>query len=241
MKLEGEHLFAVARERLWEALLEPELLAGVLPGCEPLEPDGERRWKTAMAVAVGPVKGRYQGTLALSNLDPPNGYALKVDGSGPSGFLRGDGTIELIEAEAGTRLVYRIDAQVGGRIASVGQRLVESSARALAKQGLAGLERELAARAAAPAARPRRNRSQRGRGDRAARRAEAAAVGSGVRTRLRARALARAAGLLATRCHGARARSALGAGTPAQELLTDGAAGGTRSRSSTRAPRMAMP
>jgi len=147
VKLEGEHRFAVEREALWEALLDPTLLARVLPGCEPLVADGENRWKAAMALAVGPVKGKFAGALELSDLDPPRGYAMKVDGSGPAGFLRGAGTIALEEAEGGTLLRYALDAQVGGRIASVGQRLVESSARALAKQGLEGLERELAARA----------------------------------------------------------------------------------------------
>lgn len=149
MRLEGEHLFAVSRETLWAALLDPMLLANVLPGCEPLESAGENSYRAAMTVAVGPVKGRFQGTLALSNLVPPSGYSMKIDGSGPSGFLRGAGAIELDEAAGGTRLRYSVDAQVGGRIASVGQRLVESSAKAIAKQGIEGLARELARRGAA--------------------------------------------------------------------------------------------
>lgn len=147
MRLEGEHLFATSRERLWAALLDPTLLSNVLPGCEPLESTGENSWKAAMTVAIGPVKGRFSGSLALSDLVPLEGYAMKIDGSGPSGFLRGSGAVKLEAAEGGTKLRYEVDAQVGGRIASVGQRLVESSARAIAKQGLEGLERELAARA----------------------------------------------------------------------------------------------
>jgi hypothetical protein len=152
----------VSREALWTALLDPTLLARILPGCEPLESAGENspgategspiRYLAAMTVAVGPVKGRFSGSLALSDLLPPSGYSMKIDGSGPSGFLRGAGAIELAEAGAGTKLTYRVDAQVGGRIASVGQRLVESSAKAIAKQGLEGLERELAARAVAATA-----------------------------------------------------------------------------------------
>lgn len=152
MKLEGEHRFPVGREALFAALLDPALLARVLPGCEPLEATGANAFRAAMTVAVGPVKGRYQGTLALADLVPPSGYRMKLDGSGPSGFLRGEGAIALEAVDGGTRLRYALDAQVGGRIASVGQRLVESSARALAKQGLEGLERELAARAEAAAA-----------------------------------------------------------------------------------------
>lgn len=151
MRLAGEHRFAVARERLWEALLDPTLLSRVLPGCEPLEPAGESAWKAAMTVKVGPVQGRFQGALALADLVAPESYRMTLDGSGPAGFLRGEGSIGLREDGDGTILAYALDAQVGGRIASVGQRLVESSGRALAKQGLEGLERELAAREATAA------------------------------------------------------------------------------------------
>ena len=155
MKLEGEHTFPVSREHLWLALLDPSLLARVLPGCEPLVPidtDPEHpSWKAAITVAIGPVKGRFQGTLALSDLVPPTRYHLKLDGSGAPGFLRGEGGVELIEAGGSTILRYAVEAQVGGKIASLGQRLVESSGRSISKQGLEGLERELAARAAAAA------------------------------------------------------------------------------------------
>ncbi len=153
MKLEGEHTFPVSREHLWLALLDPSLLARVLPGCEPLVPidtDTEHpSWKAAITVAIGPVKGRFQGTLALTDLVPPTSYHLKLDGSGAPGFLRGEGGVELIEAGGSTILRYAVDAQVGGKIASLGQRLVESSGRSISKQGLEGLERELAHRAAA--------------------------------------------------------------------------------------------
>lgn len=149
MKLAGEHRFAVARERLWAALVDPSLLARVLPGIESLEPTGESSWRAAMTFQVGPVQGRFQGALELSDLVPPESYHLKLDGSGPAGFVRGAGSLRLAEAGAGTVLAYELDAQVGGKLASVGQRLVESSARALARQGLEGLERELAARAPA--------------------------------------------------------------------------------------------
>ena len=145
MKLSGEHTFAVPRERLWRALTDPTLLARVLPGCEPLEETGRTSWRAAMTVAIGPVKGRFAGTLALFDLEPPSSYRMKIDGTGQSGFLSGEGAVELHEVEGGSRLTYEVDAQVGGRIASVGQRLVESSGRVLAKQGLEGLERELEA------------------------------------------------------------------------------------------------
>jgi len=152
VKLQGEHVFAVSRESLWQALLDPSLLVRVLPGCEPLAAAGENAWRAAMTVRIGPVAGRFAGTLELSDLVAPESYHLRLEGSGPAGFLRGAGAIALAPAAGGTRLSYEVEAQVGGRIASVGQRLVESSGRALARQGLEGLERELAARAATAAA-----------------------------------------------------------------------------------------
>jgi carbon monoxide dehydrogenase subunit G len=151
MKLEGEHRFAVPRDAVWAALVDPAILARVLPGIEQLEPAGDNSWKAAMAMQVGPVQGRFQGSLALSDLVAPESYRLKLEGSGPAGFLRGAGGIALRSDGEGTLLVYALEAKVGGKLASVGQRLVESSARALARQGLEGLERELATRAAAAA------------------------------------------------------------------------------------------
>jgi uncharacterized protein len=154
MKLAGAHLFPVERERLWAALLDPTLLVRVMPGCEPMESVGENHWKMAMTVAVGPVQGRFQGSLELADLAAPESYRMKLDGSGPAGFMRGTGTVRLAAEGGSTRLTYELEAHVGGKVASVGQRLVESSARALARQGLEGLEKELGARAALAAAAP---------------------------------------------------------------------------------------
>ena len=129
MKLEGERHFNVPPERLFEALLDPEILARTLPGCEKLERTGDDRFKGVLNIAIGPVKGKFQGTLELSDIDPPNGYHMVVKGQGPSGFMKGEGDLTLIEADGGTLLSYALDAQVGGRMAAVGQRLMESSAK----------------------------------------------------------------------------------------------------------------
>jgi hypothetical protein len=104
-------------------------------------------------VQVGPVKGQFQGTLLLRDLKVLESYRMKLDGSGPAGFLRGEGTVALAEAAGGTLLSYDLEAQVGGRMAGVGQRLLDSSARSIARQGLEGLGRQLAVlQAAAPPA-----------------------------------------------------------------------------------------
>ena len=152
MKIQGSHTFEAPRERVWRALLDPEVLARTLPGCEKLERVGENDFQGVLNVQVGPVKGQFQGTLRLSDLALLEGYHMRVDGKGPAGFMSGEGDLRLSGDEGSTTLTYDLDAQVGGRIAGVGQRLIESSARSITKQGLEGLARELAAMGAAEAA-----------------------------------------------------------------------------------------
>lgn len=154
MKLAGSHPLPHPRERVWDALMDPEVLSRTLPGCERLERSGENAFAGALNVQVGPVKGAFQGTLELTDLRPPESYRMKLQGQGPQGFLTGEGEVRLEETAAGTLVHYDLDAQTGGRIAGVGQRLLESSAKVIARQGLEGLERQLAARhpAGGPAA-----------------------------------------------------------------------------------------
>lgn len=155
MKIQGEHTFDAPRARVWQALLDPEVLARTLPGCERLERTGENDYRGVLNVQVGPVKGQFQGTLHLTDLVPLESYHMKLDGSGPSGFMNGQGALRLADAPAGgTILRYDIDANVGGRVAGVGQRLLESSARSITKQGLEGLGRELQAMRAVAEATP---------------------------------------------------------------------------------------
>ncbi len=144
MKIQGEHTFDAPRERVWRALLDPEVLARTLPGCERLERTGDNEYRGVLNVQVGPVKGQFQGTLQLADILPLEGYHMKLDGSGPSGFMNGQGELRLADAPAGTTLRYDLDTQIGGRIAGLGQRLVESSAKSITRQGLEGLARELA-------------------------------------------------------------------------------------------------
>lgn len=143
MKIAGEYLFGSRREAVWTALLDPEILARTLPGCESLERIADNQYRGVLNVAVGPVKGQFQGTLTLTDLRPLEGYHMVLDGSGSAGFMRGEGDLKLREDGDRTLLGYDIDAQVGGRIAGVGQRLLDSSAKSIAKQGLEGLERVL--------------------------------------------------------------------------------------------------
>ena len=152
MKIQGTHTFDAPRERVWRAILDPAILARTLPGCEKLERVGENSYLGVLNVQVGPVKGQFQGTLVLTDVRPLEGYHMKLDGKGPNGFMNGEGDLRLTDAGGSTMLTYDIDSQVGGRVAAVGQRLLESSSKSIARQGLEGLAREIAAMGGSEAA-----------------------------------------------------------------------------------------
>lgn len=149
MKIQGEYRFEVPVALVWPALLDPAVLARTLPGCERLERTGDNTFAGALTVAIGPVKGQFQGTLELSDLRPLEGYHMKVNGSGGAGFLQGEGDLRLRADGNATILSYDLEAQVGGKVAGVGQRLLDSSSRVITRQGLEGLDRQLQAIAAA--------------------------------------------------------------------------------------------
>ena len=152
MKVEGDYLFDVGQEEVWNGLLDPEVLAATMPGCERLELVGENQYEGDLNIKIGPVQGLFKGKIELQDIEPPNGYKMTVDGRGAPGFVKATATVALASEGDQTRLSYNGDAQVGGRIASVGQRLLDSSAKAIIKQSLEGLNATLTARAAAAGA-----------------------------------------------------------------------------------------
>lgn len=154
MKIEGQYHFKAPRSLVWEALLDPSVIARTLPGCRQLEPIGEHAYRGPLQVGVGPVQGNFEGEFALSELNPPEGYRIRIRGQGPVGFLEGEGRIRLEEREEGTDLHYDLDAEVGGRVASVGHRLLETTARVIARQGLQRLDEEIQKRRQAPSPPP---------------------------------------------------------------------------------------
>ena len=136
MKIEGSFPLDVPRDIVWKALLKPGIISKTLPGCEELTPVSENLYKAKLNVKVGPVQGGFEGQFSLSDLKPPEGYRLKLSGKGSTGFLEGEGEIRLEDLGEETMLHYEITVQVGGRVAAVGQRLLDSSARSVARQGL---------------------------------------------------------------------------------------------------------
>ena len=149
MKVAGDHLFDASPQEVWEGLMDPDVLAATMPGCDKLEKVGDNEYKGILNIKVGPVQGKFEGKVTLEDIDPPNGYTMLVDGRGAPGFVNATARVAIEAADERTRLSYDGDAKVGGRIASVGQRLLDSSAKAIVKQSLEGLNENLKARAAA--------------------------------------------------------------------------------------------
>jgi uncharacterized protein len=124
MKIEGSYDIPVPREKVWAAFLDPATLAKAIPGCEGLEEIGPGEYKAKMKIGVAAIKGTFEGKVRLFDLEPPNRYRMALEGSGGPGFVRGEAAMELSDADGGARVSYSADVQVGGLIASVGQRML---------------------------------------------------------------------------------------------------------------------
>ena len=146
MKFAGEYRFEAPIAEVWKALLDPVVLAAVMPGCEKLELVDDA-YVGELNIKVGPVQGKFQGKVNLSDVEEEKGYTMKVDGRGAPGFVKATAAIKLTPEGDATKMEYDADAQVGGRIASVGQRLIDASAKAIIKESLEGLNANVKARA----------------------------------------------------------------------------------------------
>lgn len=138
MKLAGDFVFDAEVHDVWDALFDPAVLAAVMPGCEKLDKiDGS--FVGEIKVKVGPIQGKFSGKVDLDEIDAPRSYRMIVDGRGTQGFVKATARVELAAEGTATRITYDADAHVGGRIASVGQRLVETAARAIVAESLTNL------------------------------------------------------------------------------------------------------
>lgn len=135
MELIDEQYLPLPRERVWAALNDPQILQASVPGCESLELIEDNKFKVVLAATVGPIKARFNGRLELLDLQAPVSYALSFEGSGgAAGSAKGTAKVELTSEGEGTRLVYRTQAQVGGRLAQVGARLIDGVAKKMATE-----------------------------------------------------------------------------------------------------------
>lgn len=135
MKMSGEEIIPASRETVWKALNDPDVLQRCIPGCETITKQSATHMSARVVVKMGPVKAGFNGAVTLSDLDPPNGYRISGEGKGGlAGFATGGATVKLETVPEGTRLLYDVDAQVGGKMAMLGSRLIDSTARSLAGQ-----------------------------------------------------------------------------------------------------------
>jgi carbon monoxide dehydrogenase subunit G len=154
VELRGERLLTADRATAWAALNDTEILKQCVPGCESITATGENQFEIVMTAAVGPVKARFKGKLALADIDPPNAYTMKFEASGgQTGFVRGEARVALAEESASrTKLTYVANAHIGGKLAQVGSRLIDAAAGATADKFFEAFGAQLAARAAPGAA-----------------------------------------------------------------------------------------
>jgi len=147
MNLKGEFLFDGHRAEVWDLLRDPSALASALPGTQNLDLTGENEYSGKMNIRVGPVSGLFSGKLTISNEVPPESYTMVVEGRGAAGHVKGTGHVQLIEQENNkTLLRYTGEFQPGGKIANVGQRMLDSVAKSMVKQGLETLNQSLIAK-----------------------------------------------------------------------------------------------
>ncbi|MCB8944392.1 MAG: carbon monoxide dehydrogenase subunit G [Ardenticatenaceae bacterium] len=152
MEVSGEYTFDAPQNIVWQALQDPDVLASIMPGGEGFSEVGENEYEGSLNIKVGPVQGKFKGNIKLSDIVAPESYTIEVDGKGAPGFVKATGGLKLTNQGEQTHMVYEGKAQVGGRIASVGQRLMDTSAKSIIRQSLEGLNAYLQAQVAANSA-----------------------------------------------------------------------------------------
>lgn len=148
MHIEGSYEFKSDRELVWSALMDIEVLGSIIPGSKGLQEIGPDKYQSKLAVKVGPVSGKFESTFELADVQPPESYKLIVTGKGPAGHVTGEGTIRLEQRSEKTVMHYAGDAKIGGKIAAVGQRLLDIAAKQIARQSLKKLARQIESRLA---------------------------------------------------------------------------------------------
>tara|TARA_Y100001935_G_C17245878_1_gene478284 strand:- start:133 stop:720 length:588 start_codon:yes stop_codon:yes gene_type:complete len=136
MKLNGENIIQASRTQVWDALNDPGVLKETIPGAQSVEQSSDEEFKAVVEIKIGPVKAKFTGKINLSDVNPPHGYKIIGQGQGgAAGFAKGSAVVALTELDPETtKLTYEVDAQVGGKLAQVGQRLIQSASKSLADQ-----------------------------------------------------------------------------------------------------------
>ena len=136
MELKGSFDLAAPKQQVWDALNDPEVLKGCIPGCEEIDKTSDTSFSAKVTAKVGPVKAKFSGDVTLSDLDPPNAYKISGEGKGgAAGFAKGGANVFLKDNDSGgTTLEYAVTAQVGGKLAQIGSRLIDSTAKKMARE-----------------------------------------------------------------------------------------------------------
>ena len=135
MEMSGEYKINAPREKVWAALNNPEVLKQSIPGCEEIEQTSDTAFTAKVTAKVGPVKAKFAGAVQLTDIDEPNGYRISGEGKGgAAGFAKGGANVQLSDDGDGTLLKYEVDAQVGGKLAQLGARLIDGTAKKMASQ-----------------------------------------------------------------------------------------------------------
>jgi uncharacterized protein len=132
MDMTGERRIPAPRQVVWQKLNDPEVLKASIPGCDSLEKLSDTEMKATAAVKIGPMAARFSGTVHLADIDAPNGYTISGEGQGGIGFAKGGAKVRLEDDDGGTTLRYEVNAQVGGKMAQLGARLIDASAKQMA-------------------------------------------------------------------------------------------------------------
>jgi len=132
MKLSGSYQINLEKQKVWEALNDPEILKQTIPGCEEFIKNSDTKFTAKATNKIGPFNASFTGDIELVDLDPPNSYKISGSGNSPVGFASGEATVKLENYENGTKLIYEVEANVGGKIAQVGSRLIDMTAKKMA-------------------------------------------------------------------------------------------------------------
>ncbi len=146
MDMTGEYRIAASREQVWEGLNDPETLQASIPGCESLEKTGENSFSAKVVAKVGPVKAKFNGDVTLSNINPPESYTISGEGKGgAAGFAKGGADVKLADdGEGGTILTYSAKADVGGKLAQLGSRLIDGTSKKMADEFFSNFREQVA-------------------------------------------------------------------------------------------------
>jgi carbon monoxide dehydrogenase subunit G len=145
MKIQSTQKLHALRERVYSALVDPNILQRCIPGCESLEQTAENTYAAILKAGVGAIKGTFKGEVRLEDMRPPEHYRIVVEGKGAVGFAKGSADFDLTEENGGTLITYSGELQIGGPIAGVGQRMIEAAAKMMAARFFAALEAEVTA------------------------------------------------------------------------------------------------